>query len=78
MRNELDQSELSLEAAGRRMFELAEELFPLHRSITGSGVRQTLDILARRVPLRTVEVPSGSKVLDWQVPQEWMIRDALV
>ncbi len=78
MRNELDQTELSLEAAGRRMFELAQELYPLHRSITGSGVRRTLDILAERVPLKTVEVPTGSKVLDWEVPQEWSIRDAFI
>jgi aminopeptidase-like protein len=60
------------------MFELAEELFPLHRSITGNGVRRTLEILARHVPVNTVEVPTGTKVLDWEVPQEWNIRDAFI
>lgn len=78
MRNDAEQSELNLETAGRCMFELAEELFPLHRSITGNGVRQTLDILANHVPLNTVEVPSSTKVLDWEVPQEWNIRDAFI
>jgi aminopeptidase-like protein len=66
------------EMAGRRMIELAEELFPLHRSITGDGVRQTLDILSRQIPLRAIDVPSGTKVLDWEVPQEWKIRDAYI
>jgi aminopeptidase-like protein len=78
MNHERDQTEVSLAAAGRRMFELAQELFPLHRSITGNGVRKTLDILAGHVPLKTVEVPSGSQVLDWEVPQEWNIRDAYI
>ncbi len=55
-------------------YELVRELFPICRSITGNGVRETLGRVADRIPLRTVEVPSGTRVLDWTVPQEWNIR----
>ena len=59
------------------MHRLATELFPLHRSITGDGVRETLGIIAREVPgLQIHEVPSGTPVLDWTVPDEWNIRAA--
>jgi aminopeptidase-like protein len=60
------------------MFLLAEELFPICRSITGNGVRQTLQILNRYVPLQITEVPSGSTALDWTVPREWNIRQAYI
>lgn len=60
------------------MHELAAELFPICRSITGEGVRQTLRILQRSIPLVIHEVPSGTKVMDWIVPGEWNIRDAYV
>src|SRR6266699_3782269 len=61
---------------GKAMMALAEELFPTCRSITGNGVRQTLAILQRYVPLEVNEVPSGTPVLDWTVPREWNIRGA--
>jgi aminopeptidase-like protein len=60
------------------MMALVEELFPICRSITGNGVRQTLAILQRYIPLKVEEVPSGTPVLDWTVPPEWNIRGAYV
>jgi aminopeptidase-like protein len=63
---------------GRAMHRLIAELFPLCRSITGEGVRETLRILGGQVPLEIHEVPSGTQVLDWTVPPEWTIRDAYV
>jgi aminopeptidase-like protein len=64
--------------AGKRMTALMTELFPLCRSITGDGVRETLRTIAERIPLELREVPSGTSVLDWTVPDEWNIRDAYV
>ncbi len=61
------------------MHALATELFPICRSITGDGVRKTLDILRRELPdLRTFEVASGSRAFDWTVPPEWNIRHASI
>ncbi|MFB6890000.1 DUF4910 domain-containing protein [Kitasatospora sp. NPDC056327] len=65
-------------AVGDRMHELVERLYPLCRSITGDGVRATLDIVGEYVPLRVHEVPTGTQVLDWTIPQEWNIRDAYI
>lgn len=64
--------------AGQRAFRLPEELFPLCRSLTGDGVRQTLKILQRSLPLEIHEVPSGAAAYDWNVPHEWNVRDAYV
>jgi aminopeptidase-like protein len=63
---------------GDDIYSLVAELYPICRSITGDGVRQTLRILRRHVPLEIYEVPSGTQVFDWHVPQEWNIRDAYI
>ncbi|MEV0065423.1 MULTISPECIES: DUF4910 domain-containing protein [unclassified Amycolatopsis] len=63
---------------GGEMHALVERLYPLCRSITGDGVRQTLAIVGEHLDLRVHEVPTGTQVLDWTVPQEWNIRDAYV
>src|SRR5262245_65708445 len=64
--------------SGEAMYHFIAELFPLCRSITGSGVRSTLQAIAQRIPLTLHEVPSGTPVLDWTVPQEWHVRDAFI
>ena len=63
---------------GDQLHALVERMFPLRRSLTGDGVRQTLGVLAEELPLHTTEVPSGTAVLDWHVPREWRVRDAHV
>ena len=64
---------------GKSMHHFASELFPICRSITGNGVRETLSIIAKKIPdLEVFEVPSGTQVFDWTVPREWNIRDAYV
>lgn len=61
---------------GEWMHALATELFPICRSITGAGLRATLRRIQREIPLSIHEVPSGTPVLDWVVPDEWNIREA--
>jgi len=63
---------------GKEMHELISTLFPITRSITGNGVRATLSVLRQHIPLSVHEVPSGTKVFDWTVPNEWNIRNAYV
>ncbi|HMD80798.1 MAG TPA: DUF4910 domain-containing protein, partial [Anaerolineales bacterium] len=60
------------------MHQLIADLFPICRSITGNGVRQTLRRIAQDIPLQVHEVPSGTKVFDWTVPREWNVKDAYV
>jgi aminopeptidase-like protein len=63
---------------GESMHAFMRELFPICRSITGEGVRETLAAVGRRIPLEMHEVPTGTSVLDWTVPDEWNIRDAYI
>ncbi len=69
----LDWHELAAEAG-----EEFERLLPIRRSLTGEGVRQTLEYLKSVSPFDIKEIPSGTRCYDWEVPQEWSIRDAYV
>src|ERR1051325_5654133 len=71
-------AELDLDTLGHEMHALIAELYPICRSITGNGVRETLGRLQRLIPLDLHEVPSGTRVFDWTVPLEWNIRDAYI
>jgi aminopeptidase-like protein len=65
-------------SVGRAMYDLVEELYPMCRSITGEGVRQTLRTVARLIPLVIHEIPTGARVFDWVVPKEWNVADAFI
>jgi len=67
-----------MNGSGERMHAFMGELFPICRSITGDGVRETLRKIGERLPVEMHEVPSGTQVLDWTVPDEWNISDAYV
>jgi aminopeptidase-like protein len=77
MSGETPQGGASAEA-GRAMYEVLAELYPICRSITGEGLRETLRRIGRHIPLTMTEVPSGTRVFDWTVPREWNIRDAWI
>lgn len=63
---------------GEAMHAFIGEMYPLCRSITGAGFRETLSMVSRHIPLEIQEVPTGTPVFDWAVPKEWEIRDAYV
>lgn len=63
---------------GKEMHNFMVELYPICRSITGEGVRETLRAIRKRIPLEMHEVPSGTKVFDWTVPLEWNVSDAYI
>lgn len=71
-------SESEEEGLGDAMYALLSELFPLDRSLTGNGVRETLERLSKVAPLTIREVPTGTRVLDWTVPREWNVREAYI
>ena len=60
------------------MYDLMKELFPLTRSITGNGIRDSLNIINKHIPLEISEVPTGTQAFDWTVPKEWNIKDAYI
>ncbi len=63
---------------GEEMHRFAGNLYPICRSITGDGTRQTLAMIQDRIPLETFEVATGTAVFDWIVPKEWNLRDAYI
>jgi aminopeptidase-like protein len=77
---ELDRviADVSVDSQGRSMMDLAGRLFPICRSITGDGVRETLSVLSEVIDLELHSVQSGYEAFDWTVPPEWNIRDAYV
>ncbi len=68
----------SLSKDSSEMWQLIESLWPICRSITGNGVRETLKIIGRNVELDIHEVPCGTRVFDWEIPEEWNIVDAYI
>jgi aminopeptidase-like protein len=60
----------------KRIYKIMEDLYPINRSLTGHGVRQTLKYLSRFIPIETYEIPTGTKCFDWTIPNEWNLRYA--
>lgn len=74
----VDSKTAQISQLGTAMYQLISDLYPICRSITGNGVRKTLEILQQYIPLEMHQVPTGTQVFDWTVPKEWNIRDAYV
>lgn len=70
------QTSLGGTKGGQELHDLMAVLYPICRSITGQGVRETLQYLQRQIPLEIREVASGTRVFDWTVPLEWNIQGA--
>ena len=73
----------SIPYLGEEIYKLAASLFPIYRSLTGEGVRETIRVIndylaCNEVRLNTYEVPSGTNVFDWTVPKEWEIKQAYI
>src|SRR5262249_48618865 len=67
-----------LTRVGAEMHQIITALYPICRSLTGDGTRETLRFIRERIPLEIKEVASGTKVFDWTVPNEWNIREAYI
>jgi len=63
---------------GNKMWQLMADLYPICRSITGDGLRNTLNIIGKIIPLEVTEVATGTKVFDWNIPREWNINEAYI
>ena len=63
---------------GHELYDFVAELYPICRSLTGNGVRETLRRVGERIPLDVHEVPTGTQAFDWAVPREWNVADAYV
>jgi len=73
-----DASRVLPDGCGEEMYRFISELYPICRSITGQGIRDTFGRIQQHIPLSITAVPSGTQVFDWMVPLEWNIRDAYV
>lgn len=71
-------SNISVNDISYKMYQLISELFPICRSITGDGLRKTLYILQKHIPLAIHDIPSGTEIFDWTIPKEWNIKDAFI
>jgi aminopeptidase-like protein len=78
MDNHFGEMPITTEQIGEEMHAFIGQMYPLCRSITGAGFRETLSMVTRHIPLEVHEVPTGTPVFDWTVPKEWNIRDAYV
>ena len=64
---------------GRKMYNWMVDLFPINRSLTGAGVRKTLNYIKKEIPkLQIQSVPTGYQAFDWEVPKEWSVKDAYI
>lgn len=70
--------EQDLSDIGEQLYTFIKRMYPLCRSITGQGVRDTLEMVSEIIPLTVHQVPTGSQVFDWEVPREWNIKDAYI
>ena len=68
----------SLAETGLELHRFATELYPICRSITGDGIRQTLKMIGEMISLQISQVPTGTEVFDWTVPKEWNVNDAYI
>jgi len=75
---DIENIESDIDNFSEQMYQLMKVLYPICRSITGNGVRQTHNLLREIIPIETKEVPSHTKVLDWTIPKEWNINDAYI
>lgn len=73
-----NQEETTTYQIGSGMMKLISDLYPVCRSITGDGVRETLRYIEGLIPLEITEIPTGTKIFDWEIPKEWNIKDAYI
>ena len=69
---------INMNKFSQEMYQFISDLYPICRSITGNGFRETMHLIKNHIPLTTHEVPTGTEVFDWTVPKEWNIKDAYV
>ena len=75
----LSDKSINMEEIGHDIHKLAQDLWPLNRSLTGDGVRHSLSIIKKHLPsLKVYEIPSGTSSFDWIVPQEWSVNEAWI